>query len=75
MYYVVGLYSYDDVNNKKYDFHSRVYDTQQPRGERCHMRIGNEDLFINYTVKDWNDHENKQIDGRSLEYYSNILGW
>ena len=75
MYYVVGLYSYDDVNNKKYDFHSRVYDTQQPLGEKCHMRIGNEDLFINYTVKDWNGHENKQIDGQSLEYYSNILGW
>lgn len=75
MCYVVGLYSYNDVNNKKYDFHSRVYDTQQLRGERCHMRIGNEDLFINYTVKDWNGHENKQIDGQSLEYYSNILGW
>lgn len=39
------------------------------------MRIGNEDLFVNYTVKDWNDHENEQIDGQSLEYYSNILGW
>lgn len=33
------------------------------------MRIGNEDLFVNYTVKDWDDHENEQINGQSLEYY------
>ena len=39
------------------------------------MRIGNEDLFVNYTVKDLNGHENEQIDGQSLECYSNILGW
>ncbi|RYC76033.1 hypothetical protein G52EAM_00065 [Candidatus Nanoperiomorbus periodonticus] len=39
------------------------------------MRIGNEDLFVNYTVKDWDDHENEQINGQSLEYYLSILGW